>query len=477
MQYKYIALVNTTLGAFMALLDSNIVLISLPTIIRELSGTSPLDGIWVIMGYSLITATLLLTFGRLSDLKGRVRLYKAGFAIFTIGSALCSISLNGTFLVLARLVQGTGGALIIANGPAILTDAFPVTERGRALGINQVAGVSGSVSGLVLGGILTSALGWRSIFWVNIPVGIFATLWAHYRLRELAKVPAGERIDPAGNALFAIGLVSMLLGLTFGAITGWRTIDISLSLAGVVMLMLFLFVENKVRSPMIDLRLFRIKTFAAGVLSNFLSSIARGAILLLLVFYFQGALLLDPLTAGIRVLPFSVAFVVSGPICGHLSDKYGARIFTMSGMIISTIAYAWFSTLQASTPYSTMIIPMLLAGAGGGMFVAPNTSSIMSSVPPTRRGVAAGTSSTLFNTGYLLSLSLAFVLLARAIPLNVLDAIFAGIKVSQGELDVNLFMQAMHQVFLIAAGMSIIAAVTSILRDERTKINRAEMGS
>ncbi len=463
MQYKYVVLINTTIAAFMALLDANIVLISLPTIVRELPGTTALDGIWVIIGYSLVTATLLLSFGRLADIYGRVRLYKFGFFVFTAGSALCSVATDGTFLVLSRLVQGTGAALIFSNSAAILTDAFPPAERGKALGINQVAGVSGSVLGLVAGGILTATLGWRSIFWINVPVGIYATLWAHYKLREIGSISKGERLDPAGNASFALGLTMLLLGLTLGAMSGWGPLDLLLVAAGTGLLALFLYAEKRAKNPMMDLGLFRIRAFAAGVTSNFLAAVARGAVSLLLVFYFQGALLLDPFASGVRILPFSLALVVAGPICGYLSDKYGSRVFVSGGLAVSALAYLWFATVPANVSYVVLAVAMLLAGAGGGMFVSPNTSSIMSSVPPTRRGIAAGTSATLFNVGYLISISLSFVVMASQIPLPILAGIFAGRAAASGTLNVDSFMVAMHVMFAMATVISVVAVVPSFM--------------
>ncbi len=307
MRYKYVVLTNTTIGSFMSQLDSNIVLISIPTIIRELPGTTTFDALWVIMGYILVTATLLLTFGRLADIYGRVRLYNLGFVVFTIGSALCSIAPNGMSLVIFRLIQGVGGALIFSNNAAILTDAFPATERGRAIGINLVFGVSGSIIGLVAGGVLTATLGWRSIFWINIPVGIFATSWAYAKLKELS-ASQQDRLDPLGNILFAAGLSIFLVGMTLGAISGFTVIDNSMMILGLLMVVAFVYAETKVQSPMMDLTLFKIRPFSAGIVSNLLASISRGAVLLLLVFYFQGALLLDALTASILLMPFSFAF-------------------------------------------------------------------------------------------------------------------------------------------------------------------------
>lgn len=463
MQYKYTVLTNTTVGSFMSQLDANIVLISLPTIIRELPGTTTFDGLWVIMGYLLVTATLLLTFGRLADIFGRVRLYNLGFAIFTVGSGLCSIAPNGISLVIFRLLQGTGGALIFSNNAAILTDVFPPNERGRAIGINLVLGVSGSVIGLVAGGVLSDSLGWRSIFWINLPVGVFATAWAYAKLKELGTVQR-ERLDPLGNGLFAAGLSVFLLGLTLGAIAGYTVVEIGMMILGAAMLVGFVYVELKVRSPMMDLTLFKIRAFSAGMVSNLLASISRGAVLLVLVFYLQGPLLLDALTAGILLIPFSVAFVSVGPLSGYLSDKYGARSFSTGGLILSAAAFAWFSTLPANVPYNIFVLPMILAGIGGGMFVAPNVSSIMNATPVARRGVASGMSSTMVTSGFLLSLGVAFAIIAGSMPLSTVQAIFAGLPVASNALNIDLFMDAMHKIFLMVAAISLIAAVPSSMR-------------
>jgi EmrB/QacA subfamily drug resistance transporter len=462
LQYKYIVLTNTSIATFMALLDSNIVLISLPTIIRDLPETPTVDAVWIIMGYTLIIATLLLAIGRLSDIYGRVKLYNAGFAIFTLGSGLCSISPNGFSLVLFRLVQGIGGALIFANGTAIITDTFPPTERGRALGINQVGGVSGSVIGLILGGVLTSTLGWRSIFWINLPFGTFATLWAYFKLRELSVKTKGERPDVVGIGLFGIGLTLLLLGLVFGSVNGWRLPYLGLVASGLILIAVFTFVEQKIRMPMMDLKLFKIKEFSAGILSNLLASTARGAVSFVLVFYFQGVLLLDAFTSGLRLIPFSVAFVTFGPLSGYLSDKYGSRWFATGGMIISAVSFLWFSFLPLDTPYRIFVIPMVLTGIGGGLFVSPNIASIMNSVPVIRRGIASGMSSTLVNVGMLLSLGISFAILASSMPLTTLQEIFAGLPPSS-PIDPNLFIQAMHTIFRFMAGLSLIAAISSFL--------------
>lgn len=475
MKYKYVVLTNTTIGSFMSQLDSNIVLISLPTIIRELPGTSTFDALWVVMGYILVMTTFLLSFGRLADIFGRIRLYNIGFAIFTIGSGLCSISPNGTVLVLFRLLQGVGGALIFSNNAAILTDAFPATERGRAIGINTVLGVAGSVIGLVAGGVLTVFLGWRSIFWINLFPGVFATVWAYARLKELSS-PHREQLDPVGNTLFALGLSLFLLGLTLGAISGYTTVDTAMMVGGLVMVGLFVYAETRVHVPMMDLSLFKIRAFSAGMISNFLASTARGAVLLLLVFYFQGALLLNALTAGILIIPFSLAFVSLGPLSGYLSDRYGARAFSTGGLILSALAFACFAILPGNVAYSIFVLPMILEGIGAGMFVAPNISSIMNASPIERRGIASGMSSTMITSGFLLSLGIAFVIMASSMPLSALQALFAGLPVSANEVNVNLFMRGMHECFTLMALVSLIAAVPSLMRGPRY-VHRSQMAA
>lgn len=468
MQYKYIVLINTTIGAFMSALDANIVIISLPTIIRSLPGTSTLDGIWIILGYILVTATLLLTIGRLGDMFGRVKIYNIGFAVFTIGSALCSVSPNGLSLIFFRLIQGGGSALIWSNSAAILTDAFPATERGRALGMNQVAGSAGSVLGLVAGGVLTDLLGWRSIFWINIPIGIFATSWAYLKLKELS-VPVRGKIDIIGNSLFGAGLILFLLGLTLGAIQGWAQTDLVMMVLGVSALVAFFFVETRVENPMMDIGLFKIRPFSAGALATLLSAISRNSLSLILVIYFQGALHYSILEAGLLLLPLSIAFVTFGPVCGYFSDKLGARRFATTGMIVVTIALLWFASLPFNVTYDILALAMVLTGAGSGMFVAPNTAAVMNSVPTARRGVASGITSAMVNVGSLVSLGLVFAIFGASISVGALQAIFAGQTPPGGGLDITLFAEAMREIFIILAVISFICIIPTSQTASRRK--------
>jgi EmrB/QacA subfamily drug resistance transporter len=475
LQYKYIVLVNTSIAGFMALLDSNIVLISLPTIIRKLPNTSTIDAVWILMGYILVICTILLTIGRFGDIFGRVKMYKAGFAVFTVGSGLCSISIDGTALVFFRLLQAIGAALIYSNSTAIITDTFPPTERGRALGINSVGSITGSVIGLVAGGILTSTLGWPSIFWVNVPVGTFATLWAHMKLKELGVKTVGEKPDVFGMVIFGAGMALSLAGLVFGSLSGWSASDLGLMIIGIFSIMLFVYAETKIHAPMMELKLFKIKEFSTGILANLLAAVSRGGVSFVLVFYLQGVILLNALTAGIWLIPFSIAFAVSGPVSGYLSDRRGSREFATAGMFVSAVAFVWFSMLPERASYNQIVVPMIITGIGGGLFYSPNIASIMSSVPINRRGIAAGMSSTLFNAGALLSLGIVFAVFARSVPASILQEIFAGLPIPSGAIDVSHFVGAVHLIFQFMAVISAIAGVAALFSGSRPESEKTQL--
>ncbi len=462
-------LVNTTLASFMSFLDSNIVVLALPTIVRELPGTSAFDGVWIILGYSIVAAVMLLTLGRFGDIFGRVKMYNLGFAVFTVGSALCSVSPNGATLVGFRIVQGLGSALIFANNNAILTDAFPSNERGRAIGINQVVGIMGSVIGLTIGGVLTQTLGWRSIFWINIPVGGFSTVWAYFRLRELSvQAHTREGVDVLGNLLFAPGVGLVLYGLTFGAFSGWGEYDTVIMGIGLILIVLFVYAQTRIVYPMMDLRLFKNRVFSSGIIANLFSSIARGGVTLNLSIFFQGVLLYDAYRAGILMLPYSLAFVAAGPLSGYLSDRYGPTRFVTAGLIVGSVGLALLAVFS-STPspaYSHLVVGMVLSGAGNGMFVAPNIASIMNSVQPTRRGVASGMATLIYNVGSLFSISLIFVVLATVAPRSELQNLFAGLPV-QGDLNSAVFGRGVSMVYALMGAFNFLALAPLILRLKR----------
>lgn len=464
--YKWVALSNTTLGTLMASLDTNIVLIALPTIGRELAGTSVLDLLWILMGYSLVTATVLLNFGRLADMYGRVRLYTLGFALFTAGSALCGLSQSGVQLVAFRMVQALGAGFLFSNSAAILTDAFPPNERGKALGINQVSIVVGSVFGLVLGGYLTQVLGWRSIFYVNVPIGLFATVWSHYRLRELVRPEGHRQIDWVGNLTFAGGLALVLLAISLGALDLLSLPGIlALGLAGGSALVIFVFVETRVPSPMFTLSLFRIRTFTAANIAIFLNALARGAFSFVMVFFLQGPPHdLDPLTAGILLIPVSASLAVMGPISGILSDRYGSRPFAVLGLLVSALGFLLLTGIGPRTDFSQLVGPFILVGAGMGLFASPNRAAIMSSVPPNRRGVGSGISTTLVNSGATLSLGFALLVMSRVMPLSEVTQIFLGTGGATGTVDIARFMDAIHTVFWISTGLLFVSLLPAALR-------------
>ena len=465
-QYKWVVLSNTTLGTLMSSLDGNIVLIALPTIARDLPGTSLFDLLWILLGYQLVTATVLVNFGRLADMFGRVRLYNFGFAIFTFGSALCSLSQSSAQLIGFRLVQAVGAGFLFSNSAAIITDAFPEDQRGMALGINQVSIVIGSVLGLVLGGLLTSAVGWRSIFWVNIPIGVFATTWSHYKLKELAVIRKGERLDLLGNFSFAGGIALVLTGITLYVVSSLSfSLLIVMSATGAGLLVVFVFVERRVSQPMFDLSLFRIRMFTAGNIAIFLNALARGAVSLVLVFYLQGPTMnLSPLLAGVFLIPVSLSLAFLGPISGWLSDKYGARLLSSLGLGVSSVGFVLLTGIGPTITFQQLALPLVFVGSGMGLFASPNRASIMNSVPETERGVASGTSTTLVNVGATFSLAIAFTVMSLTTPIKDLQLVFLGVQSSGSAPWVGSFIGSIRSVYLLSTLFLLLAIIPSAMR-------------
>ncbi|HTZ62339.1 MAG TPA: MFS transporter [Thermoplasmata archaeon] len=466
MKYKWLVLSNTTVATLMAAIDTNIVLISLPTIGRQLPGTNATTLLWILLGYSLLTAVVLLNFGRLSDMFGRVRLYVLGFAVFTVGSLLCGLSQTGVELVLFRLVQAVGAGFLFANSAAIITDAFPPNERGRALGINQISIVVGAVAGLILGGAITATIGWRWIFFVNVPIGLIATLRARADLRELAAQEERPRIDWAGNVAFALGLTVILAGVTLGALGDVDgDVAIALVVAGAIMLVGFVYIESRVESPMLDLSLFRSRVFSTTTTATLLNALARGAFTFVLVFYLQGPpRYLDPFTAGLFLIPVSASLATFGPISGWLSDRYGPTWFTVFGLILSAGGFLWLATIGAEDSFLQLTPPLVLVGAGMGLFAAPNRATMMTAVPPNRRGVASGIGTTFLNTGATVSLGLTLVIMSSVVPRSALEVILTGGTISGGGTVAAGFLDSIHLIFLISAGLVLLSLVPIALR-------------
>ncbi|HEY6790465.1 MAG TPA: MFS transporter, partial [Trebonia sp.] len=432
--YKWIALSNTTLGMAMATIDSSIVLIALPDIFRGI-GINPLQPgnttilLWMMMGYLVVTGVLVVSFGRLGDMYGRVRMFNAGFAIFSLFSIVLSVAwMHGTaggwFLIIMRILQAIGGAMLMANSGAILTDAFPPHERGFALGLNQVAAIAGSFIGLVLGGVL-GPVGWRWVFLVSVPFGVMGTIWSYLKLKEVgARRPA--KLDWWGNVTFAAGLIAVLVGITYGIqpygghAMGWTSpLVLGLIGGGVVVLAAFCVIETRVEDPMFRLSLFRIRAFTFGNLASLLSSLGRGGLMFILIIWLQGIYLpmhgysfeSTPLWAGIAMIPLTIGFLAAGPVSGWLSDRFGARPFATGGMILAALSFGLLEILPVNFVYWQFAGVLLLNGIGMGLFASPNRASIMNSLPPESRGVGAGMSATFQNSSMVLSIGIFFSLI------------------------------------------------------------------
>ena len=451
-RYKWVALSNTTIGMLMATINSSIVLIALPDIFRGIH-LDPLEPgnsgylLWMLMGFLVATAVLVVSFGRIGDMYGRVRMFNFGFAIFTAGSILLSLTwMDGPaaarWLIAMRIVQGVGGALLMANSSAILTDAFPHDERGLALGINAVSAIAGSFIGLVLGGVL-APVSWRLVFLVSVPVGILGTLWSWWRLEE-----RGERhpakIDWWGNLTFAVGLIAVLVGITYGIqpygghTMGWTNPAVLLELfGGLAVLGLFVLIELRTEEPMFRLGLFRIRAFTAGSIASLLASLGRGGLMFMLIIWLQGIWLPlhgysfseTPLWAGIYMLPLTVGFLVAGPASGWLSDRFGARPFATGGMLLAALAFFLLELLPVNFQYWMFAALLLLIGLAMGLFASPNQTGIMNSLPPHRRGVGAGMSATFQNSAMVLSIGVFFTLmvvgLAASLPATLSHGLIA----------------------------------------------------
>ncbi len=449
-RYRWIALSNTTLAIFMSALDGSIVIIALPAIFRGIHLDPLAPGnvgylLWMIVGYMLVQAVMVVTLGRLGDMFGRVKIYNLGFVVFTIASLFLSfdpfIGGNGTLWLIGwRLFQALGGSMLTANSAAILTDAFPANRRGFALGVNQIAGLSGQFLGLVAGGVL-AMIDWRAVFWVNVPIGIFGTVWAYRSLREAGHHQAG-RIDWWGNLTFALGLGAILVAITSGIhpygdrAMGWTNPATYLPLVGgIACLIVFAIVETRVAEPMLDLALLRIRAFAAGSAAALAAAIARGGLQLMLVIWLQGIWLPlhgyrytnTPLWAGIFLLPLSAGFMVAGPLSGYLSDRFGARLFATAGLLVFAVSFVALMLVPVDFSYWIFALAIAGTGIGSGMFAAPNTSAIMSSVPAEQRGVASGMRATFQNSGNLLSIGIFFSLMIVVLSKKLPAAMLAGL--------------------------------------------------
>jgi len=450
-RYKWIALSNVTLGVLLATLDGSIVLIAMPDIFRgiHLDPLVPANSfylLWMILGFLVVTSVLIVSLGRLGDMFGRVRMYNLGFVVYTLASLALTVDwLTGPagaiYLIAFRLVQGVGAAFLLANSAAILTDAFPVNQRGMALGINNIVGVSGMFIGLVLGGIL-APIDWRLVFLISVPVGLFGTVWAYLKLEERSK-PKPASIDWWGNLTFALGLILIMVSVTYGIRpygghpTGWTSPRVLALLGGgFASLLAFALIERRVREPMFRLPLFRIRAFTFGTLSTFLSAVARGGLLFMLIIWLQGIWLPQhgydftetPLWAGIYMLPLTIGMLIAGPLSGYLSDRYGARWFATGGMLGAALSFLLMTLLPIDFPYPLFAAILALNGISMGMFASPNRAAVMNSLPPGDRGAGGGMNQTFQNSAQVLSIGIFFTLMIFGLSSSLPHTMTAGLE-------------------------------------------------
>ena len=465
-RYKWIALSNCTLGVLLATLDASITLIAMPDIFKgiRLDPLIPSNSfylLWMILGFLVVSSVLIVSLGRLGDMYGRVRIYNLGFVIYTVASLLLTVDwLTGTrgalFLIVFRVVQGVGAACLLANSAAIITDAFPADQRGMALGINNIVGVSGMFVGLVLGGLL-APVSWRLVFLISVPVGVFGTVWAYLKLRELS-TPRRSRIDWPGNVSFALGLILIMVAVTYGirpyggSATGWASPKVLILLGcGVASLIAFALVERRTADPMFRLPLFRIRAFTFGTLSTFLSAVARGGLMFMLIIWLQGIWLPQhgysfadtPLWAGIYILPLTIGMLVAGPTSGYLSDRFGSRGFATGGMVGAAISFWLLTRLPIDFPYPAFAAILLLNGVSMGMFASPNRAAVMNSLPAGDRGAGGGMNQTFQNSAQVLSIGIFFTLmiigLSGSLPHTMLSGLLAhGVPRADAQHAANL---------------------------------------
>lgn len=450
-RYKWVALSNTTLGILMATVNSSIILISLPAIFKGI-GVNPLSTenvgflLWLMMGYQLVTAVFVVSLGRLGDIVGRVKIYNLGFAVFALSSVALALdpyqhAAGAIWLLVWRLIQGTGGAMLFANSSAIIVDAFPLKQRGLAMGINQVAAIAGSFVGLIVGGLL-AVVDWRAVFYVSVPFGVIGAVWAYLSLKDNGR-RAPAKIDWFGNITFAAGLTLLLAGIVYGiqpyktSPMGWGSPTVIAEVTlGIVLLVAFLIIERKVASPMFDLKLFKIRSFSAGSFAGLLAATGRGGLQFMLIIWLQGIWLplhgysyeSTPLWSAIYLIPITLGFLIAGPVAGFLSDRHGARVLATSGMLLFAASFVALLLVPVNFNYWVFAVLIFLNGIGGGLFSAPNQTAIMNSVPATGRGGAAGIQSAFQNSGMVLSMGLFFSLMIIGLAKNLPGTVFSALS-------------------------------------------------
>jgi EmrB/QacA subfamily drug resistance transporter len=452
----------------LATINSGTLIIALPDLERAL-GTTILQLVWVILAYMIASTVLVLTAGRLSDLFGRKRAYVGGFVLFGIASLGAGFAGGGTVLILWRVLQGVGGAFLFANAGAVVTDAFPREQLGLAMGTNTMVAAVGLVIGPVLGGALVG-ISWEWVFWFNVPFTAIGSVWAALVLRELARPDQVRGFDPLGTSVFVVGLTGLVYGVSRGGISGWDdALTIGGLAAGVVLIPLFVLIERRQRAPMLDLTIFDSRMFSAATAAAFINGLSRFALLFVFVFYFQGVKGDDPITAGIKLAPMAIGMLIASPLAGIWADRHGSRMLAALGMVVGAVALAGMTTLGVASPGWQSTLWLFVVGVASGMFNSPNTAAMMGTVPPHRRGIAAGARTMLQNTGAVISIAFVLAIVTSSVPTQVLLSIFSGVTTGLSDATLEPFVHNMHIALWVLAATSMVGAGVSLLRPAHTR--------
>jgi EmrB/QacA subfamily drug resistance transporter len=461
--YRWWALSCTSFGMVLATTNSGTMIIALPGLERSLH-TSLLTLVWVILAYMIASTVLVLNAGRLSDLFGRKAAYVGGFVVFALASLGAGFAANGDQLILWRILQGVGSAFLLANGAALVTDAFPPGQLGFALGANTMAGAVGLVVGPVLGGALV-AISWHWVFWFNVPLGIGGAVWGALVLRERSRPDQVRGFDAGGTVTFVLGLTALVYAVSRGGLSGWtEPIVLAGFGVGAVLLTCWVAIERRAAAPMLDLTLFRNRLFTAASVASFISGLARFALLFIFVFYFQGAQGDSPITAGLKLTPLAIGMLIASPIAGRQSDRHGSRGLAAGGMVVTAAGIALMTLLEVHTSFLVSGATLALVGVGSGMFLSPNSAAMMGAVPPHRRGIASGARIVLQNTGTVLSIAFVLAVVTAAVPKPTLFAIFSGVTKGLSQAKLTPFIHNMHTALWALAGAALLGALVSLMR-------------
>jgi EmrB/QacA subfamily drug resistance transporter len=457
----------------LATINSGTLIIALPDLERELQ-TTLLQLVWVILVYMIVSTVLVLTAGRLSDLFGRKTAFVLGFLVFAVASLGAGFASSGTELIVWRILQGIGGAFLFANAAALVTDAFPRRQLGLAMGTNTMVAAVGLVIGPVLGGALV-AIAWPWVFWFNVPFALVGSLWGLLVLEERSGRSEERGLDLVGVTTYVVGLTGLVLALSKGGLSGWSNSLVIVGLAlAVVLLPIFVLVEHRGRAPMLDLDLFQDRLFSAASAAAFLNGLSRFALMFLFVFYFQGPQGQSPIMAGLELAPMAVGMLIASPLAGAYADRRGSRGLAALGMLVSAVGLAGMTMLQAHTAYVWSALWLLLVGIGSGMFNSPNTAAMMGTVPPARRGIAAGTRVMVQNTGAVISIAFVMAIVAASIPKDVLFKIFSGLAKGLSNQQLAPFIHNMHTALWVLAAVSLLGALVSLMRPAHVREPIAE---